>query len=87
MCHPGQYQCANNHCIHPSLLCDGTDQCGDGSDEKECDKVTELQIIINNYVLYKTYSMKAYHNMDNIHFYIMIGIKGILFILLSLKLN
>nr|CAD7262752.1 unnamed protein product [Timema shepardi] len=35
-CMPGQFQCANNQCIHPSQLCNGESECGDGSDEKDC---------------------------------------------------
>ncbi|XP_002138212.3 prolow-density lipoprotein receptor-related protein 1 isoform X1 [Drosophila pseudoobscura] len=39
-CEPGQYQCANKKCIHPSHICDGVNQCGDSSDELNCDKFT-----------------------------------------------
>ncbi|XP_055918086.1 low-density lipoprotein receptor-related protein 1 isoform X3 [Eupeodes corollae] len=39
-CEPGQYQCFNNKCIHPSAICDGQNQCGDNSDERNCDKFT-----------------------------------------------
>ncbi|XP_037895975.1 low-density lipoprotein receptor-related protein 1B isoform X2 [Glossina fuscipes] len=39
-CEPGQYQCVNKKCIHPSAICDGIDQCGDKSDEQNCDKFT-----------------------------------------------
>nr|CAD7434757.1 unnamed protein product [Timema monikensis] len=35
-CMPGQFQCTNNQCIHPSQLCNGESECGDGSDEKDC---------------------------------------------------
>ncbi|XP_063218358.1 prolow-density lipoprotein receptor-related protein 1 [Bacillus rossius redtenbacheri] len=37
-CTPGQFQCDNSHCIHPSQICNGQSECGDGSDEKDCDK-------------------------------------------------
>ncbi|XP_034653858.1 prolow-density lipoprotein receptor-related protein 1 isoform X1 [Drosophila subobscura] len=39
-CEPGQYQCGNKKCIHPSHICDGVNQCGDSSDELNCDKFT-----------------------------------------------
>ncbi|XP_023030772.1 low-density lipoprotein receptor-related protein 1 [Drosophila willistoni] len=39
-CEPGQYQCANKKCIHPSSICDGINQCGDNTDELNCEKFT-----------------------------------------------
>ncbi|XP_055372745.1 prolow-density lipoprotein receptor-related protein 1 [Condylostylus longicornis] len=39
-CEPGQYQCKNQKCIHPSSICDGINQCGDLSDEADCDEFT-----------------------------------------------
>nr|XP_008195317.2 PREDICTED: LOW QUALITY PROTEIN: prolow-density lipoprotein receptor-related protein 1 [Tribolium castaneum] len=41
-CMPGQYQCDNGHCTHPSDLCNGNDDCGDQSDEKDCEHYTCL---------------------------------------------
>lgn len=41
-CMPGQYQCKNKQCIHPSNLCNGKDDCGDNSDEKDCKHYTCL---------------------------------------------
>lgn len=35
-CTPGQYQCENHQCIHPSHICDGKKDCDDGSDESKC---------------------------------------------------
>jgi hypothetical protein len=37
-CPPGQFQCDNLNCTLPFKICDGTNDCGDGSDEKDCDK-------------------------------------------------
>ncbi|XP_046386652.1 prolow-density lipoprotein receptor-related protein 1 isoform X2 [Ischnura elegans] len=37
-CLPGQFQCDNVVCIHPSQLCNGESECGDGSDERDCNK-------------------------------------------------
>ncbi|XP_055528067.1 prolow-density lipoprotein receptor-related protein 1 [Wyeomyia smithii] len=36
-CESGQFQCDNNRCISPNSICDGENQCGDESDEKDCD--------------------------------------------------
>ncbi|KAJ8266611.1 hypothetical protein GJAV_G00132470 [Gymnothorax javanicus] len=33
---PETFQCYNNLCIDPMLTCDGWDDCGDNSDEKNC---------------------------------------------------
>ena len=37
-CTPGQFQCNNTNCTHPTQICDGIDQCGDMSDERNCDQ-------------------------------------------------
>ncbi|XP_019904178.3 suppression of tumorigenicity 14b isoform X2 [Esox lucius] len=33
---PGKFACANNLCINNPLTCDGWDDCGDNSDERNC---------------------------------------------------
>lgn len=39
-CLPGQFQCHNHTgCIHPSLLCNGNNDCSDKSDELNCNEV------------------------------------------------
>ena len=37
VCTPGQFQCDNQNCTHPTEICDGRDQCGDASDERNCE--------------------------------------------------
>ena len=37
-CGPGQFLCDNNRCIGRSKMCNGNDDCSDGSDERQCSK-------------------------------------------------
>ena len=37
-CEPNRFKCVNNKCVRQSNVCDGIDQCGDGSDETNCGK-------------------------------------------------
>lgn len=37
-CLPGMFSCNNFRCIQGWLVCDGDDDCGNGSDERNCSK-------------------------------------------------
>ncbi|CAB3364278.1 Hypothetical predicted protein [Cloeon dipterum] len=41
-CLPGQFQCDQQTCHHPSEICNGKKDCVDGTDEAECDNFTCL---------------------------------------------
>ncbi|KAF5306597.1 hypothetical protein FQR65_LT18530 [Abscondita terminalis] len=42
-CMPGQFQCRNGNCIHPSHVCNGQNECTDNSDESDCQHYTCLK--------------------------------------------
>ena len=35
-CPGNTFTCDNSVCVNQDFLCDGTDNCGDGSDERDC---------------------------------------------------
>ena len=42
-CTSAQYQCHNKLCVSELWVCDGDNDCGDGSDEAHCDKHRECK--------------------------------------------
>ena len=36
VCAPHEFQCSNRSCLAAVFVCDGDDDCGDGSDERGC---------------------------------------------------
>ncbi|KAL1480545.1 hypothetical protein MTO96_034701 [Rhipicephalus appendiculatus] len=35
-CHKWDFDCGNGRCVSPSMMCDGTDRCGNNADEEGC---------------------------------------------------
>ena len=46
--------CANSNCISEELKCDGWNDCGDNSDEKNCSKYSQALCYEEHYKVSKT---------------------------------
>ncbi|XP_077983200.1 uncharacterized protein LOC144438041 [Glandiceps talaboti] len=44
-CHLYDFKCDNDHCIPDKLLCDGDDNCGDNSDERDCGTTVDRFVV------------------------------------------
>ena len=41
-CKDREFKCSNEYCVEEGYVCDGDDDCGDASDEKNCDACTDI---------------------------------------------
>jgi hypothetical protein len=48
-CRPDDFYCEDGNCVSYSSLCNGVQECRDGSDEKDCGN---YYIVRNKYVYY-----------------------------------
>ena len=45
-CPRTRWQCQNGKCISNYKVCNGEDDCGDGSDEKNCGKLVIMTVVV-----------------------------------------
>ena len=45
-CSKYHWQCPNGTCIPKFFVCDRRDNCGDGSDEKNCGKLVIMTVVV-----------------------------------------
>ena len=45
-CPSFHWKCLNGICIHEGFVCNGADDCGDGSDERNCGKLVFMTVVL-----------------------------------------
>ena len=45
-CASYQWKCTNRKCIPKDYVCDGIDDCGDGSEERNCGKLVFMTMVL-----------------------------------------
>ena len=45
-CSRSHWKCQNGKCILKNFVCNGADDCGDGSDEKNCRKLVFTTVVL-----------------------------------------
>ncbi|KII66083.1 Suppressor of tumorigenicity 14 protein [Thelohanellus kitauei] len=46
LCRSDEFACGNDKCIQKRYICNGVDNCGDGSDEADCNKICKNDEIL-----------------------------------------